>query len=88
MQNATVRALEAGKIFFKGNALSGSKYKKSQVESPHEGAVHLLVFQPAAPAAHPREVSLLTCGQDGRAKVWSGGEASWNCRLCIGIYVT
>jgi hypothetical protein len=57
-----------------------------QVESPHEGAVHLLVFQPMAPAAHPREVSLLTCGQDGRAKVWSGGEASWNCRLCIGIY--
>ena len=54
----------------------------TQVDSPHEGAVSLLAFQPAR-----REgggVALLSCGQDSRAKVWHGSAAAWDCKLCIG----
>jgi WD40 repeat protein len=54
----------------------------TQVESPHEGAVSLLSFQPRV--RREGEVWLLSCGEDSRAKVWRGTPAAWDCRLCIG----
>ena len=50
------------------------------VNSPHTSAVKLLKFQTSSVDKAPK---LLTCGNDGRAKVWELESAAWLCMYSL-----